>query len=609
MQAPQTSAQFFELLEKSGLLSGENIRRAVEKLQLSAGLDARSVAARLSSERILTPFQSERILEGRYRGLVIDGYRVREVLGFGGMGCVFIAEEPGSDRKVALKVLSTEHALDAGMLARMKLEAVAGMRLNHPGIIRTHRLASTGAVHYLVMDLVRGISLHEIVALRGPLKFGIVCDIGMQAATALHAAHQAGIIHRDIKPANFLLENDGTVRVLDFGLAMIEDSAEDEFSLSMVFGHDCLGTPDYISPEQSLDSRRVDARADVYSLGATLYVAFTARVPFPDKSNKAKLEAQRTREPKSICELRPEIPAAVGAVIQRMMAKDPADRYQTAAEAAEALRPFSMRKPIPFDFRELVTLRAKQAKEKTAAREKGPASRPKTAAPRSSITNAADWVTGMDSQAVGADSFAAPSTPAAREHHAEVSRRGTGTAASGLSGGGGHSGGGKSGGSAAFRSGNEAGRVAVSGQPALPPLMSAVELPRGWVVVVSGSAVRLPLQKPRLSVGTAATADVCLSGSEIDGVQGWLECRGGQWLYRHESQRFGTVVQGQSAAVRPLQAGDRLEFGSGVSLQLLGPGDRTAAGRLSWWLWLLLLLGVLLGAAVWLVQRPVLPGN
>lgn len=608
MQAPQTSAQFFELLENSGLLSGENIRRAVEKLQLSADLDARSVAARLSSERILTPFQSERILEGRYRGLVIDGYRVREVLGFGGMGCVFIAEEPRSDRKVALKVLSTEHALDNGMLARMKLEAKAGIRLNHPGIIRTHRLASTGAVHYLVMDLVRGISLHEIVALRGPLKFGIVCDIGMQAATALHAAHQAGIIHRDIKPANFLLENDGTVRVLDFGLAMIEDSAEDEFSLSMVFGHDCLGTPDYISPEQSLDSRRVDARADVYSLGATLYVAFTARVPFPDKSNKAKLEAQRTREPKSIYEWRPEIPAAVGTVIQKMMAKDPAERYQTAAEVAEALRPFAMRKPIPFDFRELVTLRAKQAKEKTAACEKGQASRPKTAAPRSSITNAADWVTGMDSQAVGADSFAAPSTPAAREHHAEVSRRGTGTAASGLSGGG-QSGGGKSGGAAAFRSGNEAGRVAVSGQPALPPLMSAVELPRGWVVVVLGSAVRLPLQKPRLSVGTAATADVCLSGAGIDGVQGWLECRGGQWLYRHESQRFGTVVQGQPAAVRPLQAGDRLEFGSGVSLQLLGPGDRAAAGRLSWWLWLWLLLCVLLGAAAWLVQRPVLPGN
>lgn len=594
MQAPQTSAQFFELLEKSGLLSGENIRRAVEKLQLAADLDARSVAVRLSAERILTPFQSERILEGRYRGLVIDGYRVREVLGFGGMGCVFIAEEPGSDRKVALKVLSTEHALDAGMLARMKLEAAAGMRLNHPGIIRTHKLSSTGAVHYLVMDLVRGISLHEIVALRGPLKFGIACDVGMQAAMALHAAHQAGIIHRDIKPANFLLENDGTVRVLDFGLAMIADSAEDEFSLSMVFGHDCLGTPDYIAPEQSLDSRRVDARADVYSLGATLYVAFTARVPFPDKSNKAKLEAQRTREPKNICELRPEIPVEVGAVIAKMMAKDPADRYQSAAEAAEALRPFAVRKPIPFDFRELVTLRAKQAKEKTAAREKGPAVRPKTAAPRSSITNATDWVSGMDSQAVGGDSFAAPSTPAARDHHPEISRAGAagaGRVDTAVSAGGVDS-----------KSGTR--RGGASGQSALPPLMSAADLPRGWVLLVSGSAVRLPLQKPRLSVGSVSTADVCISGGGIDAIQGWLECRGGQWVYRHESPRYGTTVNGAAAVLRPLQAGDRLEFGGGLTVQLLGPGGRVGGGRLWRWFGLLLVLTVLTAAGVLLVQRP-----
>ncbi|HCP13763.1 MAG TPA: hypothetical protein DIT89_15620 [Planctomycetaceae bacterium] len=602
MQAPQTSAQFFELLEKSGLLSGENIRRAAEKLQLSDDLDARTVAARLAAERILTPFQSERILEGRYRGLLIDGYRVREVLGFGGMGCVFIAEEPGSDRKVALKVLSTEHALDAGMLARMKLEAAAGMRLNHPGIIRTHRLASTGAVHYLVMDLVRGISLHEIVALRGPLKHGIACDVGMQAALALHAAHQSGIIHRDIKPANFLLENDGTVRVLDFGLAMIEDSAEDEFSLSMVFGHDCLGTPDYIAPEQSLDSRRVDPRADVYSLGATLYVAFTARVPFPDKSNKAKLEAQRTRVPKNICELRPEIPAEVGAVILKMMAKDPADRYQTAAEAAEALRPFAVRKPIPFDFRELVTLRAKQAKEKTAAREKGPASPPRTGAPRSSITNASDWLSGVDSRTVGADSFAAPSTPAARTHVSPAAGSPAGarpvpTAGRASDGVVSNSGAGANGVPGDARGLSSSG----AGQPALPSLTNLAALPQGWHLQLAGSAVRLPLQKPRCAIGCGTRADICVTGAGVDSLQGWLECRGGQWFYRHDSQRFGTQVNGESAVLRPLQAGDRLMFGENVQLQLLGPAVR--GGMLRWVLLLLLVVG-LAGAVFIVVQRP-----
>ncbi len=216
---------------------------------------------------MLTPFQAERLLEGRYRGLVIDRYRIREVLGFGGMGCVFIAEDPESDRKVALKVLSAEHALDAGMLTRMKLEAVAGMRLHHPNIIQTYRMDTTGAVHFLVMELVRGISLHELVALHGAVKWQMVCDIGMQAAEALVAAHQQGIVHRDIKPANFLIEQNGVTRILDFGLALMKDGEDEEFSLSMLFGHDCLGTPDYIAPEQTLDSKNVDGRADIYSLG------------------------------------------------------------------------------------------------------------------------------------------------------------------------------------------------------------------------------------------------------------------------------------------------------------------------------------------------------
>ena len=169
MQAPVTGTDFFKLLEKSGLLTQEQCQRVGQRYGLPQTQSPQQIAELLVTERVLTPFQAERLLEGRYRGLVVDGYRIREVLGFGGMGCVYIAEEPTGERKVALKVLSTEHALDAGMLARLKLEAAAGMKIHHPGIIRTHRLASTGAVHYLVMDLVRGISLHELVALHGPL--------------------------------------------------------------------------------------------------------------------------------------------------------------------------------------------------------------------------------------------------------------------------------------------------------------------------------------------------------------------------------------------------------------------------------------------------------
>lgn len=400
MQAPATVSEFFQLLEKSGLLNIEQIRRVQHALNLPAAETAQTAASQLIHERILTPFQAERILEGRYRGLVIDGYRIRELLGFGGMGAVYIAESPEHEGKVAVKVLSSEHSLDNGMLARLKLEAAAGMKLRHPGIIHTHRLADTGAVHYLVMDLVRGISLHEQVALHGPLLWASACDVGLQACEALQAAHAAGIIHRDLKPANFLMEADGRVRILDFGLALIQGMAEEEFSLSMVFGHDCLGTPDFISPEQSVDSSRVDPRTDLYSLGATLYVALTARVPFPDKSNRAKLEAHRTRPPRNVCELRPEIPAAVGAVIQKLMEKDPNKRYQSAREAAAALRPFAERQPISFDFRELITLRAKLAKARAASVPR------KAAAPRSSITHSSDWLRSESPLPEGSESFA-----------------------------------------------------------------------------------------------------------------------------------------------------------------------------------------------------------
>ena len=226
MQSPVAAQDFFDLIAKSGLLTAAQVRKVQDKLQLDEDASAEETARRMVKEKLLTPFQAERLLEGRYRGLVIDRYRIRELLGFGGMGCVFIAEDPDEDRKVALKVMSTEHSLDAGMLARLKLEAVAGMKLTHPNIIKTYRLDSTGAVHYLVMELVRGISLHELVALYGAIKWPMACDIILQIAEALQSAHDQGIIHRDIKPANFLIEQTGVARILDFGLALLKDGGD-----------------------------------------------------------------------------------------------------------------------------------------------------------------------------------------------------------------------------------------------------------------------------------------------------------------------------------------------------------------------------------------------
>jgi serine/threonine protein kinase len=529
MQVPVAANEFLELIEKSGLLSESVLRRVQHKLEIQPNSPAEETAKLLVRERVLTPFQAERLLEGRYRGLVIDRYRIREVLGFGGMGCVFIAEDPDEDRKVAIKVMSTEHSQDPGMLSRLQLEALAGMRLNHPNIIKTYRIGNTGAVHFLVMELVRGISLHELVALYGPLHPHVACDIIIQAAEGLAVAHRQGIIHRDIKPANFLIELDGTARILDFGLALVKGSESEEFSLSMVFGHDCLGTPDYIAPEQTIDSRKIDARADIYALGATFYVALTSHVPFPDKSNKLKLEAHRTRIPRNVCELKPDIPAEIGAIVAKMLAKKPDERYQSMAELIRVLKPFARRKNIPFDFRELVTLRAKQAKAKSdnAVRRQ---------APRSSITSASGALGGRSHHFSDTDSFHKVETPAIRSAAPETVRRQPRSASS----------------TAPIRSSPHRGPI-----------------PSGWRIEIRNTRQRIPLVKSRISIGSSFEADVRLDEPTVDGIQCWLEFNGQHWQMRQESKSRPTYVNGTAEAYRDLAHGSVLKFGGKSSLRLV----------------------------------------
>ncbi len=363
-----TAEDYLALLERSGLLTARQVDKVRRTFDVGASVTAEDLARQLVRGRVLTPFQAERLLEGRYRGFLIDHYRIREILGVGGMGCVFVAEDGRTREKVAIKVLASQYATDAGMLTRMKLEAWAGMQIDHPNVVRTHCFGSTGAVNYLVMDLLRAITMHEMVALGGPVKPEMACDMFRQAALGLQAAHDRNIIHRDMKPANLLIDHTGHTSVLDFGLALVGDDRASEFSLTMIFGHDCLGTPDYIAPEQSLNSDRVDCRADVYSLGCTMYVALTGRVPFADcRSNSEKLEAQRTRSAPPVQAINPEVPLEISDIVARMMQRDPDKRYQSAAEVAAALENHARRRPVKFDFRKLITIRAKLARQRELA--------------------------------------------------------------------------------------------------------------------------------------------------------------------------------------------------------------------------------------------------
>ncbi|MBC8354739.1 MAG: serine/threonine protein kinase [Planctomycetes bacterium] len=367
MQVSKSTSDFITLLKKSDLLQQADLQDAALTAAHLNEPTQQEIADVLVEDGYLTRFQADRLLEGSFRGLVIDGYKIVEVLGRGGMGWVYIAEDSETNWRVALKVLPDEARHEAGTLARFRLEAQAGMRLNHPNIVRSHKLGEAedryGPVSYVVMELVRGVNLFEFMLMKKKLDVSHACDIIMQAAKGLSYAHEQGLVHRDIKPENILVCADGTVKILDFGLAMIDENDE-EFSMAMIFGQNRLGTADYISPEQYLDSYQIDARADLYSLGCTFYFALTGKVPFPFETSDQKLKAHLKKKATPIQELRPDVPRAVTALVAKLMAKRPENRLQTSDEVARYLRPLAERQATAFNFRSVLNARMAHANRK-----------------------------------------------------------------------------------------------------------------------------------------------------------------------------------------------------------------------------------------------------
>lgn len=369
MTVSQVTNEFLMRLKKSRLLSPDDLKDAAITISQMVDPTPERIAEILVEDGFLTQYQADRLLDGDARGMVIDGYKLLEVLGAGGMGWVYIAEELETKWRVALKVLPEPNRRDAGTLARFQLEAQAGMRLDHPNIVRSLALKQAediyGPIHYVVMELVRGINLFELLVLRRKLDWQQACDIIMQTAEGLCYAHKEGLIHRDVKPENLLVCADGTVKILDFGLAMVDENDE-EFSMAMIFGQNRLGTADYISPEQYIDSYQIDRRADIYSLGCTFYFALSGKVPFPFKTPAKKLKAHLKKKPKPIHELRPDIPKRVAAIVHKMMAKRPENRIQTAADVVRYLKPLAERRETKFNFRSVLASRLSYAKKRIA---------------------------------------------------------------------------------------------------------------------------------------------------------------------------------------------------------------------------------------------------
>ena len=388
---------FLGHLQQCKLLSEERFDAALDVVAELGEPDSMTAAKALVKAGFLTRLHATRLLEGRTRGFFINHYRIEDVLGSGGMGWVYIARDLRTDKEVALKMLCEQSENDAGLLTRFQLEADAGQRLDHHAIIRTHEVGEAvgmyGNVHYMVMDLVRGVGIDEFVSLGGPIEWPVACHIAQHIAAGLQHAHRKGLVHRDMKPANVLVDEKGNAHILDFGLSLASKSVlGDEYSLSMIFGQDCLGTADYIAPEQARDSFQVDRRADLYSLGATLYFMLTGQVLFPDKKGRsAKLEAHWNEQPKPVRQLKPDVPVEVEQIVQKLLAKDPNQRYSTAREVALVLKPFAKAKRVNFDFQQILDRRASIARQ----REKLYDERSKRAANASSLS-----VCSVDSKAV-----------------------------------------------------------------------------------------------------------------------------------------------------------------------------------------------------------------
>ncbi len=386
MPLPVTAEQFVALVRKSNLADAERLDALLQGGTAAGAEPAPAeLARRLVDAGLLTNFQSEQLLQGKWRGFTIGKFKVLERLGSGGMGSVYLCEHMTMRHKVAVKVLPIAKAQDPAALGRFYREARAAGVLDHPNLVRAHDIDQEGELHYLVMDYVDGVNLQRLVMkTTGPLPVDRACHYTYQAAHGLDHAFKAGLVHRDIKPANVLIDRTGTVKILDLGLARFFDDNQDLLTLKYD-DNNVLGTADYVSPEQAHDSHDVDIRTDIYSLGATFYFMLTGQPLFPEGKVAQKLIWHQTRQPAPVRKLRPDVPEALEAVLGRMLVKRREERYQAPVDVIAALAPWVRTPVAPPADHEIpeVSPAARAAPAELAARTPSPAPRPGRPASRS----------------------------------------------------------------------------------------------------------------------------------------------------------------------------------------------------------------------------------
>lgn len=332
--AISTTDALLEALAKSQLLEAAQLAEARAAVQ--PGDDARSLAKRLAEQELLTRWQAAQLLAGR-TSFLLGKYKLIDLLGRGGMGRVFLARHTMMHRPVALKIISKQLGQDPSNLERFFSEARAVAALNHPNIVHAYNIDNEGDRYYMVMEFVEGEDLQRIVDEDGPLEYAVAADCIHQAAEGLAHAHSRNIIHCDIKPANLLVNPQGVIKILDMGMARLASPDELVHDPAQEANSDVLGTVDYMAPELAMQSPHVDHRVDIYSLGCTLYFLLTGHPPFPEGSLAERILKHQMETPEPILHTRPDCPAELIAICQKMMAKQPEDRYASAADVAAAL--------------------------------------------------------------------------------------------------------------------------------------------------------------------------------------------------------------------------------------------------------------------------------
>jgi serine/threonine protein kinase len=356
--------QFVDTLTASGLLSADELADLRDRLSAAdPSQDGDTLARTLVQSGTLTDYQAAVICEGKADSLVLGEYKVLDRIGAGGMGEVLKAEHRTMERIVAIKVLPERLVATPDAVKRFHQEVKAAAKLSHPNIVIAHDAGHKGDLHYLVMEYVDGRDLGQIVNDEGPLPVDLAMDVVLQAARGLEYAHSQGVIHRDIKPANLLLAkaNSGreptgsatnqpadagrspeqmqnTIKILDMGLARVEqDEEERKEGEGLTTSGQVMGTGDYIAPEQARDTRKADARSDVYSLGCTLFRLLTGKTPYGGGTFIEKVFEHADQPIPPLADARPDVPQELEDLYQRMLAKKPDERPQSMTEVIAAL--------------------------------------------------------------------------------------------------------------------------------------------------------------------------------------------------------------------------------------------------------------------------------